>query len=615
MAQDLESVVIRFAGDSGDGIQLTGTEFTHAVALGGSDIATFPDIPAEIRAPAGSLAGVSGFQLQFSSQEIFTAGDAPDVLVAMNPAALKTNLPDLPKGGLLIVDSGTFRNKGLAMAGYEVSPLADDSLEGYRLVAIDISKNVQATQKGSGLSTKEIQRTRNFYALGVLFWLYGRPPETEIGSIERKFARRPEIAEANVRSFRAGYHFGETCELFDASYRVPPAQLEPGTYRNITGNEATALGLIVAGQLADRHLFYGSYPITPASDVLHVLSNHRRYGLTTFQAEDEIAAVTAAIGASFGGSIGVTGTSGPGFALKQEGIGLAVMAELPLVVLDIQRAGPSTGLPTKTEQADLSQALWGRNSESPVVVLAPRTPADCFRMAIEAVRIAVRHMCPVIFLSDGSIASGSEAWKLPAPEELEPIEIHYRSDAEGFMPYLRDEETLARPWAIPGTPGLEHRIGGLEKEDRTGNVSYDPLNHEHMVRMRQAKIDRVADYIPAAEVEGDEAGQLLFVAWGGTYGAIHQAVRVLRNQGHRVGHLHLGSLSPFPHGIAEILSRFERVLVPELNRGQLRDLLRARFLIDALGLNKIQGRPFQVREVIEAGQALLSGPSAREVSL
>ena len=608
-------MVIRLAGDSGDGIQLTGTEFTRAVALGGSDIATFPDIPAEIRAPAGSLAGVSGFQLQFSSQEIFTAGDAPDALVAMNPAALRTNLPDLPKGGLLIVDSGTFRKKSLAMAGYEVSPLEDGSLEDYRLVDIDISKNVQATQKGSGLSTKEIQRTRNFYALGVPFWLYGRPPETEVESIERKFGKRPAIAEGNVRSFRAGYHFGETCELFDASYRVPSAQLAPGTYRNITGNEATALGLVVASQLADQHLFYASYPITPASDVLHSLSNHRRYGLTTFQAEDEIAAVTSAIGASFGGSIGVTGTSGPGFALKQEGIGLAVMAELPLVVLNVQRAGPSTGLPTKAEQADLNQALSGRNSESPVVVLAPRTPADCFDMAIEAVRISVRHMCPVVFLSDGSLASGSEAWKLPDPETFEPIEVRYRSDPEGFMPYLRDEETLARPWAIPGTPGLEHRIGGLEKEDRTGNVSYDPLNHEHMVRMRQAKVDRVADYVPAAEVEGDDAGQLLFVGWGGTYGAIHQAVRVLRNQGHRVGHLHLRFLNPFPHGIAEILSRFERVLVPELNRGQLRDLLRARFLVDAHGLNKIQGRPFKVCEVVEAGQAQLSGPSAREVSL
>jgi 2-oxoglutarate ferredoxin oxidoreductase subunit alpha len=594
-------------------MQLTGTEFTRASALAGNDIATFPDFPAEIRAPAGSLAGVSGFQLQFSSLDIFTPGDAPDVLVAMNPAALKTNVADLRPGGLLIVDSGTFKAKNLELAGYETSPLEDGSLAAYRVVAPDISANTSAAFKASGLSKKQIERTRNMYALGLIFWLYGRDPEREIESIRQKFARRGEVADANVTAFRAGYAFGETTEEFDATYTVPAAKLEPGVYRNITGNEATALGFVAAAHLARRHLFYGSYPITPASDILHSLSSYRRYGVTTLQAEDEIAAVTAAIGASFGGAIGVTGTSGPGFALKQEGVGLAVMAELPLVIVNVQRVGPSTGMPTKTEQTDLLQALFGRNGESPVAVLSPASPADCFAMAIEAVRIATRHMCPVVCLTDGALATGAEPWKLPDLEALPSIAVPSRVDAEGFAPYLRDPETLARPWALPGTPGLEHRIGGLEKQDVTGEVSYDPENHEHMTRMRQAKIDRIANSLPPAELFGPARGDLLVVGWGGTFGAIHQAVVQLQREGLAISHLHLRYLNPLQSNVGELLSGFRRVLVAELNSGQLRMLLRARFLVDAAGLNKVQGQPFKVAEVVAAVRDRLAGGPLREL--
>jgi 2-oxoglutarate ferredoxin oxidoreductase subunit alpha len=609
--KEVTAVVIRIAGDSGDGMQLTGSEFTRASALARNDIATFPDFPAEIRAPAGSLAGVSGFQLQFSSSSIYTAGDAPDVLVAMNPAALKTNLADLEPGGLLIVDSGTFRTKNFEMAGYESDPLEDGSLSGYRLIPVDISRAVTTALKGSGLSSREVLRTRNMYALGLLFWLYGRDAERERDSIRKKFFRRPEVADANVTAFTAGYHFGETTELFDATYRVAPAQLEPGTYRNITGNEATAIGIVAAAQLAGRPLFYGSYPITPASDILHYLNAYRHYGITTFQAEDEIAAVTSAIGASFGGSIAVTGTSGPGFALKQEGIGLAVMAELPLVIIDVQRGGPSTGLPTKTEQADLLQALYGRNGESPVAVIAAATPSECFALAIEAVRLATAYMCPVVFLTDGGLANGAEPWRLPDPDELEAIRIELCTDAASFEPYRRDPVSLARPWAIPGTPGLEHRVGGLEKADVSGDVSYDPENHEFMVRLRQAKIDRIADRLPPAEIFGDPEGDLLVVGWGGTFGALHQATEALRAAGHAVSHLHLRYLSPMQKNVGEVLRAFRQVLVAELNSGQLRQLLRDRYLVPAVGLNKIQGAPLKVGEVIEAARALLDAKAGK----
>lgn len=606
------SVVIRFCGDSGDGMQLTGTEFTRSAALHGNDIATFPDFPAEIRAPAGSLAGVSGFQVQFSSSEIYTAGDAPDVLVAMNPAALRTNLPMLERGGLLIVDAGAFKARNLELAGYASNPLEDGTLDGYRVIPVDISKQVSLALKGSGLGTRDIARTRNMFALGLCFWMYGRAPEAEVEAIQRRFARRPEVASSNELVFRAGYHFGETSELFDASYEVPPAALEPGTYRNVTGNEATALGLVAAAQLANLKLFYASYPITPASDVLHQLATYRHYDVTTLQAEDEIAAVAAAIGASFGGAIGVTGTSGPGFALKQEGVGLAVMAELPLLIVDVQRGGPSTGLPTKAEQGDLLQAIFGRNSESPVAVLAPATPADCFEGAIEAVRVALRHMCPVVLLTDGALANGAEPWRLPDPDALEPIPVEFRTDPEGFAPYLRDPDTLAREWALPGTPGLEHRIGGLEKEDVSGNVSYDPDNHEHMVRTRQAKVDRIANYVEPARAYGEPTGELLLVGWGGTFGALRQATQLLRADGQSVSHLHLRYLSPLQRGVGEILGGFRRVLVVEMNLGQLRMILRSRFLVDAAGLNQV-GRPFRVSEVVKAARSLLAGDFGRAV--
>ncbi len=613
LAEELASVVIRFAGDSGDGMQLTGTEFTRAAALAGSDIATFPDFPAEIRAPAGTLYGVSGFQLQFSAAEIFTAGDEPHVLIAMNPAALKTNLADLVPGGMVIVDSGAFKKKNLELAGYDTNPLDDDTLADYRAVPVDMSRAVATALKGSGLSTKDIQRTRNFYALGLVFWLYDREPKSEAESIRRKFARRPEIAEANVAAFQAGYAFGETTELLPASYHVAAAPLQSGKYRSITGNEALAMGFVAAAMLADRRLFYASYPITPASSILEAMASYRRYPVTAFQAEDEIAAVTAAIGASFGGAIGVTGTSGPGFALKQEGVGLAVMAELPLVVIDVQRAGPSTGLPTKAEQADLLQAMYGRNSESPVAVIATATPAECFQSAIEAVRIATQHMCPVVLLSDTTLANGAEPWLLPDPRDLPQIPGQAPPDREGFAPYLRDPETLARPWVPPGVEGLEHRIGGLEKEDVSGDVSYDPANHAHMVRVRQAKIDRIADTIGPAEVFGNDDGDLLFVGFGGTFGALHQATAALREEGHAVSHLHLRYLSPLQSNVGEILTRFRRVLVAELNSGQLRMVLRSRFLVDAAGLNKMEGQPFKVRELVEAARPLLSDRPRREL--
>jgi len=603
---ELETVVVRFAGDSGDGMQLTGTEFTKSVAIeSGNDLATFPDFPAEIRAPAGTLAGVSGYQIHFSSHQVFTPGDQPDVLVVMNPAALRINLPDLPQGGTLIVNTGTFTSQNVDKAGYASNPLTDGSLSNYQVFAIDITKHVQIALEGSGLSAKDVGRCKNFYALGLMFWLYSHETEREEGSIREKFAKNAALAEANVRAFRAGYNFGETAELFATRYMVPPAAIAPGKYRHITGNEATAIGLVAASELAGVPIFYGSYPITPASDILHNLAAYRHHGVVTFQAEDEIAAVTSAIGAAYAGSIGVTGTSGPGLALKGEAIGLAVMTELPLVVIDVQRGGPSTGLPTKTEQADLLQALYGRNSECPAAIVAPATPADCFAMAVEAVRLAVRHMCPVLYLSDGYLANGAEPWLLPDVAALPKFPVRFHKEAQGFQPYRRDPETLARPWALPGTPGTEHRIGGLEKEDVTGHVSYDAHNHDHMVRTRAEKIARIVDDIPPAEVIGEGTGDLLIVGWGSTYGAITHATKLLRQRGRRVSSMHLKYLNPLPGNVGDVLGRFRKVMVPEMNLGQLLIVLRSRYLVDAIGLNKVQGRPFKVAEIVQRAEEIL----------
>jgi 2-oxoglutarate ferredoxin oxidoreductase subunit alpha len=596
--KELDTVVIRFCGDSGDGMQLTGTEFTRASALAGNDLSTLPDYPAEIRAPAGSLAGVSGYQLNFSSHEIFTPGDQPDVLVAMNPAALKTNLEDLKAGGILIVNSGAFTEQNLIKAGYKSNPLDDaTAMSSYRLHRIDISKLTETALAGSGLSSKEIARCKNFFALGLMFWLYNRQTDPEVKNIRDKFKKNAAVAEGNVTVFKAGYHYGETAEVFHQHYSVPAATLKPGKYRNITGNSATALGIVAAAKTTGVKVFLGSYPITPASDILHDLSQFKEFGVVTFQAEDEIAGVGTAIGAAFGGALAVTSTSGPGLALKAEAIGLALMTELPLVVIDVQRGGPSTGLPTKTEQADLLQALYGRNSESPVAIVAPATPSDCFAMAMEAFRIAVKYMTPVIYLSDGYLGNGSEPWMIPDIASLPKIDVRYRTEREGYYPYLRDEKTLGRPWAIPGTPGLEHRIGGLEKDFLTGNVSYDPMNHERMVRIRAQKIAGIANDIPELTVEGPQEGELLLIGWGGTYGSIKQASDELRAMGKKVSQAHVRYLSPMPKNIGDVIKRFKKVVCPELNLGQLSMLLRARHLVDVIGINKIQGKPFKVSEI------------------
>ncbi|HEX8069525.1 MAG TPA: 2-oxoacid:acceptor oxidoreductase subunit alpha [Pyrinomonadaceae bacterium] len=597
--EEVETVTIRFAGDSGDGMQLTGTQFTNTSAVLGNDISTLPDFPAEIRAPAGSLPGVSGFQLNFSSQDIRTPGDQPNVLVAMNPAALKVNLPDLEEGGTIIVNTDEFNKENLKKAAYAVSPLEDDTLAGYRVHRLPITTlNLRALQEAKvGLGRKEMDRCKNFFALGVLYWLYDRPLEPTLNWISAKFKKLPEVAKANEIALKTGYNFADTTEVFTTHYTVKKAHIAPGKYRKITGNEATAIGFITAAELAGRPLFYGSYPITPASDILHELSRHKNFGVKTFQAEDEIAAVCAAIGASFAGQVGLTGTSGPGVALKQEAIGLAVMTELPLVIINVQRGGPSTGLPTKTEQADLFQAVWGRNGECPAVVVAPASPGDCFHMAIEAVRIAFHYMTPVFYLSDGYLANGAEPWALPRMEDLPKIEVNFATDPANFMPYARDERTLARPWALPGTPGLEHRIGGIEKQHVTGNVSYDPENHDFMVRMRQAKVDRVAQDIPDMEVFGAQSGKVLVLGWGSTYGAITSAVERLQRQGHSVSSAHLRYLNPFPANLGEVLRRFETVIVPEMNLGQLSTMIRAKYLVDAVSYSKVKGRPFQIREI------------------
>ncbi|MGB7924906.1 MAG: 2-oxoacid:acceptor oxidoreductase subunit alpha [Pyrinomonadaceae bacterium] len=597
--EEVETVTIRFAGDSGDGMQLTGTQFTNTSAVVGNDISTLPDFPAEIRAPAGSLPGVSGFQLNFSSQDIRTPGDQPNVLVAMNPAALKVNLSDLEDGGTIILNTDEFNKENLKKAAYETNPLEDDTLKGYRVHRLPITTlNMNALKDRVKLSRKEMDRCKNFFALGVLYWLYDRPMEPTINWIRAKFSKNEEVMKANEIVLRTGYNFADTTEVFTTHYTIRKAQIPPGKYRKITGNEATAIGFVAASQLSGRPLFYGSYPITPASDILHELARHKNFGVKTFQAEDEIAAVCAAIGASFTGHIGLTGTSGPGVALKQEAIGLAVMTELPLVIINVQRGGPSTGLPTKTEQADLFQAVWGRNGECPAVVVAPSTPADCFHMAIEAVRLAIKFMTPVFYLSDGYLANGAEPWMIPDINKLPAIPVTFENDPSGFMPYARDEETLARPYAIPGTPGLEHRVGGIEKQHLTGNVNYDPENHHFMVKLRQEKVDRVANDIPLIETFGPEKGKVLVLGWGSTYGSITSAVEKLQREGKSVSSAHLRYLNPFPKNLGEVLAGFETVIVPEMNLGQLSTMVRAKYLVDAVAFSKVKGRPFQIREII-----------------
>ncbi len=594
---ELDRVTIRFAGDSGDGMQLAGTQFTKTSAVAGNDISTFPDIPAEIRAPQGSLPGVSGFQVSFSSEDIYTPGDAPDVLVAMNPAALKTNLGDLPRGGMLIINTDEFTPTNLKKATYTVNPIEDGSLSAYRVYKVAITAQNGRALEDSGLTAVQIDRCKNMYALGLMFWMYSRSLETTLRWIDEKFGKNPGVAEANKTALKSGYHFGETTEMFATHYHVPKAKLKPGLYRNITGNEATALGFITASKLAGLPLFYGSYPITPASDVLHELSRFKRFGVKTFQAEDEIAAVGSAIGAAFGGSLGLTGTSGPGLALKSEAIGLAVMVELPLVIMNVQRGGPSTGLPTKTEQADLLQAMFGRNGESPVAIVAPATASDCFYMAIEAWRFAIKYRTPVIFLSDGYLGMGSEPWLVPDVDSLPKMEPNFAADPATFMPYARDPKTLARPWAVPGTPDLEHRIGGLEKADITGNVSYDPANHNKMVHLRAEKVAGIVQDVPDLQVTGDESGGLLVLGWGSTYGVITTAVQRARTQGKRVSAAHLRYLNPLPGNLGDVLRRYDQVLMPEMNLGQMRLLLRGRYLVDVVGLNKVSGRPFAISEI------------------
>jgi 2-oxoglutarate ferredoxin oxidoreductase subunit alpha len=600
---ELESVVIRFAGDSGDGMQLTGGRFTSETALSGNDLATFPDFPAEIRAPAGSLPGVSGFQLHFADHDILTPGDRPDVLVAMNPAALKTNLRDLPKGATLILDTDAFTDRNLKKASYESNPLEDGSLDDYQLHAVPLtSLTVGALKEIEGVTAREAERAKNMFALGLMSWLYGRETESTTSFISTKFAKRPEIAEANLKAFNTGYAFGETSEAFAVQYDVKPAKLPPGRYRQITGNTALSYGLIAASKLSGLDLFLGAYPITPASSILEELARHKAFGVRTFQAEDEIAAVGAALGASFGGALGVTTSAGPGVVLKSETVGLAVTLELPLVIIDVQRAGPSTGMPTKPEQADLLMVLFGRNGESPVPVLAASTPGECFHAAIEAARVALTYRTPVYLLSDAYLANGTEPWLIPDIDTLEPIHVAFAEHTEGedFLPYKRDPATLARPWAIPGTPGLEHRIGGLEKQNETGNVAYDPENHDLMTQLRAQKVAGIA--VPDQLVDHQEGAELLVLSWGGTYGPVHAGVRRVRASGGKVAHAHLRWLSPFPANLGDVLRSYDRVLVPEMNSGQLLQLIRARYLVDAVGYNRVTGKPFKAGEIADAIQ-------------
>ena len=625
--KQLDRVVIRFAGDSGDGMQLTGDRFTQETAAFGNDLVTLPNFPAEIRAPQGTLPGVSSFQVHFADHDILTAGDAPDVLVAMNPAALRANLGDLPKGATIIVDTHDFTARNLTKAGYSENPLDTDVLADYALHTVDLTGMTVEAVKQFGLSRKDASRAKNMFALGLLSWMYGRPTESTHAFLAKRFAKVPDIRDANIAAFTAGWNFGETTEAFAVRYEIKPAPMAPGTYRNITGNLALSYGLIAGGVQSGLSVFLGSYPITPASDILHELSKHKGFGVTTFQAEDEIAGVGAAIGAAFAGQLGVTTTSGPGVALKSEAVGLAVMTELPLVVVDVQRGGPSTGLPTKTEQADLLQAMFGRNGEAPVPIVAPQSPGDCFDAAVEAVRIAITYRTPVMILSDGYLANGSEPWRIPALDELPAIDPNFATetnhgsgeDAE-FWPYLRDDATLARPWAIPGTPGLEHRIGGLEKGDGHGNISYDPANHDFMVRTRQAKIDRIADSLPPLEVDdpGGEDGQgakVLVLGWGSTYGPIGAGVRRVRKAGYRVAQAHLRHLNPFPNDLGDVLRRYDRVLVPEMNLGQLSLLLRAKYLVDVVGYNEVRGLPLKAAVLADVIGGLVADAEGIEVDV
>ncbi|WP_346620161.1 2-oxoacid:acceptor oxidoreductase subunit alpha [Blastococcus montanus] len=601
---ELDRVVIRLAGDSGDGMQLTGNRFTSETASFGNDLKTLPNFPAEIRAPTGTLPGVSSFQLQFADHDVMTPGDAPDVLVAMNPAALKANLGELPGGGLLIVDSDEFTPRNLAKVGYATNPLDDGSLEGWQTVSVPLTSMTLDALADSGLGKKEAERSKNMFTLGLLSWMYHRPTEGTIRFLERTFRRKPEIAAANIAAFRAGYNYGDTTEAFAVSYEIKPAPMKPGRYRNISGNQALALGLVAAGQRSGLPVFLGAYPITPASDILHELSRHKAFGVRTFQAEDEIAGIGAALGASFGGALGITTTSGPGVALKAETIGLAVMTELPLVIVDVQRGGPSTGLPTKTEQSDLLQAMFGRNGEAPVPVIAPRSPGDCFDAAVEAARIALTYRTPVMLLSDGYLANGAEPWAIPATDSLPDLtgSAAFATEPNGedgeFLPYLRDPETLARAWAIPGTAGMQHRIGGLEKADRTGNISYDPANHDFMTRTRQAKIDGIAASIPATDVEDpDGDARVAVIGWGSTYGPIGAACRRIRTSGRKVAQIHLRHINPFPADLGEVLARYDRVICPEMNLGQLALLLRAKYLVDVQSHTQVRGLPFRAAEL------------------
>jgi len=606
--QEVHHAAVRFAGDSGDGMQLAGTQLTNTSAVFGNDVATLPDFPAEIRAPAGTLAGVSGFQINFSDHDIYTPGDQVDALIAMNPAALRANLRDLLEGGILVVDSDEFTEQNLKRAKFDRNPLepGDDLLARYRVYPVPLTRHTLEALKETGLGVKDAARCRNLYALGLVFWLYDRPLDTTLRWIERHFAGKVDVALANALALKAGYNFGETAEMFPVRYKVNRARLAPGKYRNLTGNQALALGLITAARLAGKPLIYASYPITPASDVLHELARYKNFDVRTIQAEDEIAAVTMALGASFAGAIGVTASSGPGIALKQEAVGLGVMTELPCVIIDVQRGGPSTGLPTKTEQADLWQVMLGRNGECPVPVLAARSPSDCFDAAIEAVRIAIKYMTPVFLLSDGFLANGAEPWRIPKAADLKPIEVVHATDPARFKPYLRDEHG-ARPWAIPGTAGLRHRIGGLEKEHVSGNVNYEPANHQLMVTLRAQKVANVVEDIPDQEVFGDPAGDLLIVTWGGTFGSARAAVEHLRSAGRKVSHMHLRWLHPMPRNVGELLRGFGRVLVCELNLGQLLLVLRGKYLVDAEGLHKVQGRPFMVSEIVAKANEMLQG--------
>jgi 2-oxoglutarate ferredoxin oxidoreductase subunit alpha len=606
--QQLDRVVIRIAGDSGDGMQLTGDRFTQETATFGNDLSTLPNFPAEIRAPAGTLPGVSSFQLHFADHDILTPGDRPDVLVAMNPAALKANLADLPKGATIIVDTRDFTERALARVGWSSNPLEDGSLSNFTVHAIDLTQLTLDALAGTALSRKDAGRSKNMYALGLLSWMYSRPTEGTLRFLREKFAKKPEIAEANIIAFKAGWNYGETTEAFGVAYEIKPAPLPSGEYRNIAGNLALSYGLIAGARRAGLPLFLGAYPITPASDILHELSKHKRFGVTTFQAEDEIAGVGAALGAAFGGALGVTTSSGPGIALKAETIGLAVSLELPLVICDIQRGGPSTGLPTKTEQSDLLQAMYGRNGEAPVPIVAPQSPADCFDAALEAIRIATQYRTPVFLLSDGYIANGSEPWAVPQVTELPDLSVEFLSEPNGqdgtFLPYLRDPATLARPWAIPGTPGLEHRLGGIEKADKTGHISYDPDNHDFMVRTRQAKVDGIT--VPDLQVDDPDGASVLVLGWGSTYGPIGAAVRRTRRAGSSIAQAHLRHLNPFPANLGEVLARYERVVIPEMNLGQLAQLIRAKYLTDVISVTQVRGMPFRAAELADMLQGVLS---------